>query len=241
VIHRAFDIIEYVAQDAEKPKLLGEIAADLNLKPGTCANIVKTLLNRGYLEKLESQKGYLLGKQFFSLSGNTGYKKDLIEAADAEMESITGKLNESSLLAVLKGDNRIVIHRKESSQLVQAHTPDEKKAYDSSTGRLLIAMLADEELDKFINRFGLPPASIWHDANSKKKFYQQVQQIRKYGYALIEDSVQIVGLAAAIYKNNKVVASLSIYIPSFRFNNQVKTKMIRLGVAAAKKISANLQ
>jgi IclR family KDG regulon transcriptional repressor len=134
-----------------------------------------------------------------------------------------------------------VIHRKESSQLVQAHTPDEKKAYDSSTGRLLIAMLADEELDKFINRFGLPPASIWHDANSKKKFYQQVQQIRKYGYALIEDSVQIVGLAAAIYKNNKVVASLSIYIPSFRFNNQVKTKMIRLGVAAAKKISANLQ
>jgi DNA-binding IclR family transcriptional regulator len=123
---------------------------------------------------------------------------------------------------------------------VQAHTPDEKKAYDSSTGRLLIAMLADEELDKFIHRFGLPPSNIWHDANSKKKFYQQVEQIRKNGYALIEDSIQIVGLAAPIYKNQKIAASLSIYIPSFRFNNRLKVKMIRLGVTAAKKISAKL-
>jgi DNA-binding IclR family transcriptional regulator len=241
VIHRAIDIIEYVARDPERPKLLGEIALDLDLKPGTCANIVKTLTGRGYLEKLDSQKGYLLGKQFFSLSGNTGYKKDVIEAADAEMKEITATLNESSLLAILNGENRVVIHRQESDQLVQAHTPDEKKAYDSSTGRLLIAMLPDEELEKFISRFGLPPSNIWPDANSKKKFFQQVQQIREKGYALIEDSVQIVGIAAAIYKNDKVVASLSIYIPSFRFNNRVRTKMVNLGVSAAKKISDNLK
>jgi DNA-binding IclR family transcriptional regulator len=241
VIHRAIDIIEYVARDPERPKLLGEIALDLDLKPGTCANIVKTLTGRGYLEKLDSQKGYLLGKQFFSLSGNTGYKKDVIEAADAEMKEITATLNESSLLAILNGENRVVIHRQESDQLVQAHTPDEKKAYDSSTGRLLIAMLPDEELEKFITRFGLPPSNIWPDANSKKKFFQQVQQIREKGYALIEDSVQIVGIAAAIYKNDKVVASLSIYIPSFRFNNRVRTKMVNLGVSAAKKISDNLK
>ncbi|GAC1444549.1 MAG: IclR family transcriptional regulator [Sediminibacterium sp.] len=241
VIHRAFDIIEYVAHEADKPKLLGEIAAGLGLKPGTCANIVKTLTGRGYLEKLESQKGYLPGKQLFALSGTTGYRKDLIEAADAEMEKITGKLNENTLLAVLKGDNRIIIHKKESSQLVQAHTPDEKKAYDSSTGRLLIAMLPDEELEKFIARFGLPPAHIWHDANSKKKFYQQVVQIRKNGYALIQDSVQIVGLAAAVYKQDKIVASLSIYIPSFRFNEKIKATMIRTGMKAARKISANLR
>ena len=241
VIHRAFDIIEYVANDPEKPKLLGEIALDLDLKPGTCANIVKTLTTRGYIEKLDSQKGYLLGKQFFSLSGYTGYTKEVIQAADAEMKDITGKLNESSLLAILQGENRIVIHRQESNQLVQAHTPDEKKAYDSSTGRLLIAMLPDDELERFIARFGLPPSNIWAGANSKKKFFQQVQQIREKGYALIEDSVQIVGIAAAIYKNDKVVASLSIYIPSFRFNNQVKQKMVRLGVAAAKNISASLK
>lgn len=240
VIHRAFDIVEYVARDPETPKLLGEIASALNLKPGTCANIVKTLVGRGYLEKLDSQKGYLLGKQFFSLSGNTGYKKDLIEAADAEMKLIRDELNENCLLAVLMGDDRVVIHRKEGDRPVQAHTPDAKKAYDSSTGRLLIAMLDTGELQKFIARFGLPPGPTWHNANSQRKFYQQLEKIRKDGYALIEDSVQVAGLAAPVYKNNRVVASISIYIPSFRFNKQVKSKMISLGKRAAKKISANL-
>lgn len=240
VMHRAFDIIEYVARDRDRPKLLSEIATGLNLKPGTCANIVKTLVTRGYLEKLDSHKGYLPGQIFFSFSGNTGYQKELIEAADAVMEEMTRSFNENSLLAVLKGENRMVIHRKESNQLVKAHTPDEKKAYDSSTGRLLIAMLTNEELEKFVQKFGLPSAHIWQGANTKKKFYEQVQLIRKNGYALIEDSVQIVGVAAGIYKHNKIVASLSMYIPSFRFNNKAKAKMIKLGVEAAKKISAKL-
>ena len=44
----------------------------------------------------------------------------------------------------------------------------------------------------------------------------------------------------AVYKNNKIVASLSIYIPSFRFNNQKRAKMVKLGVAAANRISATL-
>lgn len=240
VIHRAFDIIEFVSRDPDKPKLLGEIASSLQLKPGTCANIVKTLTKRHYLEKLESKKGYLPGKQLFALSGHSGYKKDLIEAADTVMEELTAKLNENTLLAVLNGDNRVVIHTKYSIQLVQANTAGEKKAFDSSTGRLLIAMLPDEELEKFITRFGLPPSNIWHDANSKKKFYQQVEQIRKNGYAMAEDSLQIVGFATAVYKNDKIVASLSIYMPVFRFTEKIKTKMIRMGMEAAKKISLNL-
>ncbi len=240
VIHRSFNIIEFVARDPDRPKLLSEIAIGLHLKPGTCANIVKTLTIRGYLEKLGSQKGYLLGKQFYTLAGNTGYWRDLVAASNAEMEKLTGLLNENTLLSVLNGENRVVIHRKQSNQLVQAHTPDEKKAYDSSSGRLLIAMLSDEELEKFISRFGLPPASIWHDANTKKKFYEQVQQIREQGYALIQDSIQIIGLAAPIYKQDTIVASLSIFIPAFRFDDKIKKKMTRLGLESAKRISKNL-
>ena len=240
VIHRAFDILEFVARDAARPKLLGEIATSLGLKPGTCANIVKTLTQRGYLEKPEAQKGYLLGKQAFELPGNAGYQKALIDAADQEMDKIVTTLHENALLAVLRGDTRVVIHRRNSDQLVQANTPDEKKAYDSSTGRLLIAMLTDDELEKHIQRFGLPAASIWQQASTVKKFHQQVEKIRKNGYALIEDSVQIVGLAAPIYKQGQIIASLSIYIPSFRFNPRIKTRMIKLGMQAAKKISAGL-
>ena len=240
VLHRAFDIIDFVSQNPDKPKLLGEISAAIDLKPGTCANIVKTLTNRGYLEKMVSQKGYLPGKQLFLLSGNNGYKKELIEAADQIMETLTNHLTENSLLAVMNGDMRNVIHTKLSKQLVQANTPNEKKAYDSSTGRLLIAMLPDSELDKFIARFGLPTKPFWQDANSKKKFHSQIDQIRKNGYAMAEDSLHIVGFAAPIYKKNKLIAGLSIYMPAFRCTEKIKAKMIKSGLLAAKKISENL-
>ena len=241
VLHRAFDILEFVSKYPDKPKLLGEIANNLHLKPGTCANIVKTLTTRGYLEKMDSQKGYLPGKKLYSLSGNNGYLKDLIAAAEIIMGNLTGQLNENTLLAVLNGDNRIVILTKDSNQLIQANTPKEKKAYDSSTGRLLIAMLPDAELEKFISRYGLPPDNYWHDANSKKKFYGQVEQIRKNGYAMVEDSLHIVGFAAPIYEKNKIIAGLSIYIPAFRTTEKMKNKMIRLGLEAAENITKKLK
>ncbi len=240
VIHRSFDIIEFVARDPDRPKLMSEIAIGLQLKPGTCANIVKTLTLRGYLLKLGAQKGYLLGKQFYTLAGDTGYWRDLVAASNSEMQKISAALNENTLLSSLNGENRVVIHRTQSNQIVQAHTPDEKKAYDSSSGRILIAMLSDEELEKFIFRFGLPPAQIWHDANNKKKFFEQIEQMRKNGYALVEDSIQIVGFAAPVYKENNVVASLSIYMPAFRFDEKIKKKMIKMGLEAARRISKNL-
>jgi DNA-binding IclR family transcriptional regulator len=64
VIHRALNIMEYVAADPERPKELGDIAEDLKLHSATCANIIKTLVTRQYLVKLEKQKGYLIGPMF---------------------------------------------------------------------------------------------------------------------------------------------------------------------------------
>jgi DNA-binding IclR family transcriptional regulator len=240
VIHRALDILEFVSSDSNSPKLLSEIAETAGLKPGTCANIVKTLTERGYLEKLDTHKGYQLGKQAIALAEDGGYQQKLIDAADAVMARVCTTLHENVLLAVLRHENRIVIHRRNSGQQVQANTPDEKKAYDSSTGRLLIAMLPDEELEKYVHEYGLPSAAIWPHAHTKMKFLQQIEKIRKDGYALIEDSVQIVGIAAPVYRKGIVVASLSIYIPSFRFNRTIRTRMIRMGTHAAKKVSAGL-
>lgn len=240
VVNRALNIIEYVSVDPTKPKLLGHIAKDLKLNPATCANIIKTLVNRGYLEKSDIQKGYLLGKQIANISSDNYSFQNLIDTAEVEMNQITRQLNEKCLIAVLKADKRIVIHKNSCEQMVQANTPEEKKAYDSSTGRILVAMLSDEALNNYVNKYGLPPAAIWPDADTLKKFMNQIKLIRKNGYALIEDSVQVIGVAAPIYRKDLLTASLSIYLPAFRFTNTTRKKMIELCVSSAKKISQKL-
>lgn len=240
VIHRALNILEYVAKDGNKPKPMGQIAQDLALNTATCANIIKTLVQRGYLEKSDLQKGYILGPQLKELTGKHQPHLKLIAAAKIQMDHISQELNEKCLLAVLKGDKRQVIYKNNCSQMVQATTPDEKKAYDSSTGRLLVALMSDEALEKYVHTYGLPSSSIWPDADSPSKFMAQIQQIRKNRYALIEDSKQVIGIASPVYHQTELVASLSIYLPAFRFSNTVRKKMIQLCLAGADEISAQL-
>jgi IclR family transcriptional regulator, KDG regulon repressor len=240
VIHRALNILEYVAKDGNKPKPMGQIAQDLALNTATCANIIKTLVDRGYLEKSDLQKGYILGPQLKEITGNRQHHVKLIAAARIQMDHISEQLNEKCLLAVLKGDKRQVIYKNNCSQMVQATTPDEKKAYDSSTGRLLVALMSDEALEKFVHNYGLPSSAIWSDADTSAKFMAQIHQIRKNRYALIEDSKQVIGIASPIYQNGELTASLSIYLPAFRFSNTVRKQMIQLCLNGADEISAQL-
>ena len=240
VINRAVDILEYVANDPERPKALGEIARDLGLNSATCANIIKTLLNRGYLEKLDLQRGYLPGKKMHLLGSNTIYKQELIDAADEEMLKLSRKLQENVLIAILKGDYRVIVLHHVYKQMVQATTQDEKKAYDSSTGRLLIALQSDEFQNKFILKHGLPSPSVWYEASTQKKFTASVKKIRDDGYAVIECTDQILGIAVPIYKKDLLIASLSVYVPEFRFDEAKRAKMLNATLKSAATISANL-
>jgi DNA-binding IclR family transcriptional regulator len=81
VIHRALNIMEYIATDPDRPKELGDIAEDLKLHAATCANIIKTLVTRQYLVKLEKQKGYLLGPMFYRMGVMTVEAKAAAGAA----------------------------------------------------------------------------------------------------------------------------------------------------------------
>jgi IclR family KDG regulon transcriptional repressor len=236
VINRSIDILEYVAEEANKPKLMGNIAQDLNLNTSTCANIIKTLVNRGLLRKADDEKGYLIGPRLKEISnGSLGFS-DLIDRAN-HLFNDKKPIEENCLIAVLKDDKRQIIFNKPSTQLIQATTPTEKTAYDSSTGRLLIAFLEERDLHLYIKKYGLPNKNTWSKATSRIGFFEQIEKIKAQGYALIEDTVQVVGVATPIFKGSKVIASFSIYLPSFRFNNKVKANMIKQAIDLSKMLS----
>jgi IclR family KDG regulon transcriptional repressor len=236
VINRSIDILEYVAEEANKPKLMGNIAQDLNLNTSTCANIIKTLVNRGLLRKADDEKGYLIGPRLKEISnGSLGFS-DLIDRAN-HLFNDKKPIEENCLIAVLKDDKRQIIFNKPSTQLIQATTPTEKTAYDSSTGRLLIAFLEERDLHLYIKKYGLPNKNTWSKATSRIGFFEQIEKIKAQGYALIEDTVQVVGVATPIFKGSKVIASFSIYLPSFRFNNKVKADMIKQAIDLSKMLS----
>jgi DNA-binding IclR family transcriptional regulator len=241
VINRAIDILEYVARNPKEAKPLSEIAESLNLNAGTCSNIIKTLVGRKFLEQSAKRKGYILGRNAYLLTGNEGYKQDLIEAAKLEMPQLVEQFNENALLAVLNKDKRTVIYRINSDQELQVHTKPEKKAYHSSSGRLLISMLSDKELNKFVEKYGLPDKEDWEEAADITSFKQQVAKIREREWAIQMSQNQIIGIAVPVYQKEKVLASLSLYLPLLRYNVASQDIIIDALKEVSKKIGKKLK
>lgn len=240
VIHRALDILEILGKEPQTPKTLAEISGSLNLNAGTCANIIKTLISRSYIEKLDKQKAYTLGPLSYKLGGEDSYKKHLIDAAKEELEKLTKKINESTLLGILNGDTRVSVVIAEGSNDLTVQSNLIKKAYHTATGRLLIAYLSDPELEKFIDKYGLPEPTHWKEVKSRKKLYKELNFIRTNNYSYHITDSQIIGIAVPVYKDVNVIASLGVYMPLFRYKNWKEGEILKMLHNTAKKISLKI-
>jgi IclR family KDG regulon transcriptional repressor len=241
VINRALDLLELIANDPEQPKSLGELADGLSLNHGTCANILKTLVARGYVEQVAAKKGYILGAKSYTITGNEAYQKDLLEAVREPMEVLTQAVNENCLLAILKDNQRVVIHRTFAEQDLQVRTADIKPVYDSASGRLLLAMLSKEKLQRFISKYGLPSGDSWPEIQSEIQLINALALMSRDELALQTiPNRHVIGLAVPIYKNGLAVSSLSIYLPEYRYMAMDKQRLVQTLRKCAESINNKL-
>jgi len=168
VINRALNILELVSKERDRDFSLGEIANSLNLNASTCANIIKTLVNRGYLEQKGIKQGYKLGVQAYYLTGNFSNRKELLKASVIPLQELRDILNESCILTIMKENMRVTLHKELSSQELQVvSNGEEKNIYLTATGRIVLACQnINTQLD-FIKKYGLP-GSMWPEVINEK-------------------------------------------------------------------------
>ncbi|MBC7827626.1 MAG: IclR family transcriptional regulator [Chitinophagaceae bacterium] len=241
VIIRALDILEFVAQHGKEPVQLFRIAEHAGLSQPTTANIVKTLVQKNYLEQLGRKKGYRLGIGSYQLTGNPSYQQDLITAAKECMEELTGQLKETSILAMIRNNKRVVIHLVESDQMLQVRTAMVAEVYNTSTGRLLMAYLSAKELDNLIKTIGIPTKKLWPGADTKAGLDKALKNIRQEEFVQTLSVHHTVGFAVPVYKNKQVIAGLSVFVPESRYTESHKEKISRSIRRASKKITERLE
>jgi len=240
VINRAFNIMEIIAQDAEKEWGLSEIADLLELNHGTCANILKTLVQRGYIEQVGMKKGYKLGYMTYQLTNSTGYNIELVNAAKILMDGFCNEINETVILSVIKNDKRILVHEALSSHEVQVRTTPESTVYRATTGRMILAHYSPKELNDFIEKVGLPSAEDWPEITSKAQLIQALNDIRKKAIEITWNDNHVVGLATPIFKKNKIIASLGVYLPDIRFSKTEKNHIVKVMMRVTEIINQRL-
>lgn len=240
VVHRALNILEFIAQHPQREYSLSEIADQQQLNHGTCANILKTLVTRGYIEQVGHKKGYRLGAMSYHLTRNPAYKRDLITAADTPMQQLTKTVNETSLLTIIIDNRRITLHAVECDRDIQARGNVDRTVYDSATGRLLLAHWSDVEQVRFARTHGLPREEEWPGIATEDQLLAELAEIRAVGLAIDITNRQIVGLAVPVHQRGAVVAALGVFLPEIRYTDEHRQQIIQELQIATKRISEAL-
>lgn len=241
VILKAFDILEKIAQANGQALTLTEISADLGMNQPTAANIINTMISRGYIEHVGKKKGYKLGPNAFRLTNVVPYGKELVNAAKDIMDDLTAKLNETCIIGVLRNYKRYILHFVNASQEVQVNLSSERNVYETASGRLLLAYLNEKERARFINQNGLPSSSLWLEASTEKGVAEVLDAIKKNGVAVTHlRERHVKGFAVPIFFQEKVVAALSIFLPEYRCTTTKEKEIIEGLKNASTEISARL-
>ena len=243
VINRALNILEVISHDHDKEWGLSEIADELELNHGTCANILKTLVQRGYVEQMGLKKGYKLGYMAYQLTASNEYNIQLINATKIFIDSLANAINETVILSHIKNGKRIIVYEALCNQEIQIRTTLESSVYRATTGRMILAHYSPKELKDFISMVGLPSKEDWPEVTNEAELIKSLNETRKKNIEITWNSNHVVGVATPIFKKNKIIASLGVYLPDIRFSkaerNFIVKEMLKTTELIINKINSN--
>lgn len=227
-----------------KEKELGvtELSKRLNLHKSTIHRILITLEDEAFIVKNQITQKYYLGIKLFELGHIVQNQMEIRTHALPTMKELAQKTEESVDLNIISDGRRVSIEKIESSQDIR-HIIQLGKSlplYCGGSGKVLLAFLPEEEIDKFITQeklVKLGPNTI----TDPKKLKEHLNEIKRKGYAISfeERTLGSASIGAPIFDySGKVVASLSVSGPISRFTKKKISLYIPLIKEAADRVSS---
>ncbi len=234
VLHKAFDLIESMSADKDRVFTLTELSSMINEKPTTCANIVKTLCDRGYLCRMEP-KGYTLGPVAQGLNYVDIVDTRLIEASREAMTALVEKYGASGVLAVLRRGKKKILddYNSDSEVVINKTVRKDHELYTTSTGLVLTAegktSFSASEREIISKTYG-----------SVEKMLEIRSSVLRCGYVAISLRPRIFEVAAAVHKDGRIFAAVAAYLPEFLMTETEKENLIKEICETASKIGERL-
>lgn len=189
-VDRALDIIEVLAVE---PKGLGvtEIAERAGLHKSTAHRIIRTLADRGYLEKIEDGS-YKIGLKFIAAVSCYINSLELQTQARPYLAALTGDLGLTAHLGVLDGDQVVYIEKIDviSSVRLYSQIGVHVHAYCSSLGKILLSAYSGTELRNHMARCSFIKFTK-NTISSIEELEKDLALVRKRGWAIDDEESEI--------------------------------------------------
>lgn len=207
---RGLEVIRSFSADAPE-QTLSEFAARSGLTRAGARRFLLTLQTLAYVEG--DGKHYRLTPRILDLGFAYLTSMPIWNLAEPVMERLSDALGESCSAAVLDGSDIVYVMRVHTHKIVSLNlnVGTRLPAYCTSLGRVLLAGLDDAEVKNRLGSSSLS-AKTRHTVTDPAEVLARVQQVRRQGWALVNQELEE-GLvsAAAPVKNRagKVVAALN--------------------------------
>ena len=242
-INRTFDILESFTNGKSALRIT-DISKNLRLHKSTVHRLLSTLAERGYIQQNPESNKYQLGLKILELSSSLLQRMELRKVAHPILEKLANQSQETIHLLILDNEEAVYIDKVEYPHTIQLQSYIGKHIplHSTASGKLLLANLAEEEVDRIIKKKRL----IRYTKNtitSPILLKKELRKIKKQDYSVdnIEYEKNVRCVAAPIRDfSGRVIASLSISGPTMRMKPKRVTSLIKLAQEAGKEISQSL-
>jgi len=239
-VDRAITILELLAHDGESS--VTEIAGGLGVHKSTAFRLLATLEAHRLVEQINDRGRYRLGVGNLRLAGATTARLDVVTEARPVSRQLATDTGETVNITVRSDTSALYLDQAAGSSALQSHNWVGQRIplHATSNGKVLISELSDDDLAA-----ALPDLPRFTDLTitSRRKLAEELAEVRRVGYALAVDELEL-GLTAAAAPirsaHGDIIASMSISGPTFRLTEEKLDETVPMLVAAATEVSHRL-
>lgn len=236
---RTLAILEVLGRFREGRNIT-EIARDLELPVNSVFRIANTLWKRGYVERHDADKRFVLTSRLFELAQPQIREKSLVECSLRALRALRDETGETAQLLAPSEWKSVVLEQCTSAQAIKVTGSIGFRVpmYSCAPGKAILARLPDEELEQFFASVTLKSFTE-HTLATRETLEADLVRIRKRGYALDlaegNDGIHCVG-AAILDERDYPVGGVTVIGPSFRLKRDQFAKVGAACVRAANDI-----
>lgn len=224
---------------------VNETSKKLSLLPNYVERVMKTLGSRGYVEQNKATGKYRLGLKIFELGQIFIKHLDIRKESLKVLKNLVDTRNETSYISVIRGKDVIYLDGVEANQPVRviSRVGYRIPPHCTSAGKVLIAYLSPEELEKFLAEAELVRFTK-NTITSREELIQHLKEVGEKGYARdmeeFEDGVGCIGVPIRDF-TGQVLASLSISGPIPRLTEErIEKELLPSLMEAGRELSHRL-
>ena len=225
VIERVFTILEELNLDGEVS--LESLAKLTGLNRGTLCNILRTLIELGYVVRSRSSH-YELTSRFRELVNGIHFSENEKALFRQTVESLAESTGESGVLAIIRGDRVAVVTQAQHPRVLMLNTVEIYAAlslYHSVSGRILVSYMDRDARTALCSRTGFPGAE-WDDIESSQELEKACSKIRRDKISIMKNPEQgIIAFAVPVFWND-VAMSLGLTMPISRCQPDARKRII---------------